>query len=155
MCLLCLFPLSQPVFMGLGYVRKCDTKLNVNILGMTCELEYCLCYIGDMTICHSCLGACSLSENWDILNKVMNLFAWCGNVRTSVITWAKILLQLVIKLSGSDVPLITRSFHWDGLTHSLYDVRKTHSNLNHKNYQILNLFKLTLTPINKKRNRKV
>lgn len=61
--------------MGLGYVRKYDTKLNGYILGMTCELEYCLCNIGDMTICHSCLGAWTLSENWDILNKVMNRFA--------------------------------------------------------------------------------
>lgn len=144
-CLLCWFPLSPTVFMGLGYVRKCGTKLNVNILGMTCELEYCLCNIGYMTICHSCSGAWILSENWDILSKVMNRFAWCGHVRTS-----KILLQLVIKLSGSDIPLITRSFHSDGLTHPLYDVHKTHSGLNHKNYQTLNLFKLTLTPINKK-----
>lgn len=61
--------------MGLGYVRKCDTKLNVNILGMTCQLENGLCNIRYLTICHSCLGAWSLSENWDILNKVITRFA--------------------------------------------------------------------------------
>lgn len=57
-------------------MQKCDTKLNVNILGMTCELEYWLWNIGGMTIFHySCLGAWTLSEDWDILSKVMNRFA--------------------------------------------------------------------------------